>query len=147
MNAWIKLWGKTFMNDYQQKRLTGYVLPQPVYRQALWAVKDMERLKERLAETKKNAYAVSERDYFGYSSAGAGRLSDKTGISAVELTVLSQRINASERAFAMIPDEYRDAIADKLMRGIPYPDYAHSNTWKKWQQILVYHVAVNLQLL
>ena len=142
-----KLWGKTFMNDYQQKRLTGYVLPQPVYRQALWAVKDIERLRQRLAETKKNAYAVSARDYFGYSTTGAGRLSDRTSAAAVEITMLSQRINAIERAFSMIPEVYRDAIEDKLIRGVPYPDYAHVNTWKKWQQILVYHVAVNLHLL
>ena len=31
------------MKDYQQKRMKDHVLPQPVYRQALWAVKDQLR--------------------------------------------------------------------------------------------------------
>ena len=31
------------MKDYQQKRMKDHVLPQPVYRQALWAVKGLSK--------------------------------------------------------------------------------------------------------
>ena len=36
------------MKDYQQRRMKSYVLPEAVYRQALWAVKDLPRLKRSL---------------------------------------------------------------------------------------------------
>ena len=38
------------MKDYQVKSLTSCKLPETVYRQALWAVKDLPRMKERLLE-------------------------------------------------------------------------------------------------
>ena len=51
------------MKDYQQKRMKDHVLPQPVYRQALWAVKDLLRLKSRLSELRTEAYVVGEREW------------------------------------------------------------------------------------
>lgn len=51
------------MKDYQQKRMKNHVLPQPVYRQALWAVKDLLRMKRRLSELRSEAYAVGGRDF------------------------------------------------------------------------------------
>ena len=36
------------MNDYQLKKGNSYLLPQTVYRQALYAVKDLTRLKRKL---------------------------------------------------------------------------------------------------
>ena len=41
------------MREYQVKRLKDYRLPEAVYRQALWAVKDTNRLKEELNRTTK----------------------------------------------------------------------------------------------
>ena len=34
--------------EYQVKRMKNYILPEAVYRQALWAVKDLNRLKAEL---------------------------------------------------------------------------------------------------
>ena len=52
-----------------------------------------------------------------------------------------------EDAFMTIPFEYRDGIEDKLVYDVPY-DMGHSiNTWKKWQQILIYRVAENLRII
>ena len=39
------------MREYQVKRLKDYKLPEAVYRQALWAIKDVNRLKEELNRT------------------------------------------------------------------------------------------------
>ena len=50
------------MKDYQQKRMKEHLLPQPVYRQALWAVKDLLRLRSRLSELRIAADAVGERN-------------------------------------------------------------------------------------
>lgn len=136
------------MKDYQQKKMNSYVLPQPVYRQALWAVKDMARLLSKLEEMKQNAYTVGERDYlFPCISKDEGRVCDVTAIKAVDIAFLSQRIEAIEKAFEFIPPKYRDGIRQKLMYDIPYSDSFHHNTWKKWQQVYIYNVAVNLHIL
>ena len=60
------------MKDYQQKKMKRHVLPQPVYRQALWAVKDLLRLQERLEELRRDAYAVGERKIQWYGGGYKG---------------------------------------------------------------------------
>lgn len=136
------------MKDYQQKKLKDYVLPQPVYRQALWAVKDLERLKQRLEELKAEAYVLGGHDVtmpaLGY---GTGLVCDSTGNKAVKIAALSIRIEAIDNALGVLPEKYRAGIEGKLTRDEPYDEeLAHLNTWKKWQQIYLYHVAVNLQI-
>lgn len=137
------------MKDYQQKKLKDYVLPQPVYRQALWAVKDLERLRQKLAELRADAYVLGGYDLTmpaaGY---GTGMVCDSTGSKAVKIAVLSGRIDAIDRAFYVLPEKYRSGVEAKLIRDEPYDEeLAHMNTWKKWQQIFLYHVAENLQIL
>ena len=136
------------MKDYQQKKMKDHVLPQPVYRQALWAVKDLLRLKSRLSELRKEAYVVGERDLLrpcvGY---GSGFVCDSTGNKAVEIANLSWRIDAIVRAFDAVPEKYRIGIEEKLVYDIPYSDEYHPNTWKRWQQVFFYNVAKNLYIL
>ena len=136
------------MKDYQQKRVKDYVLPQPVYRQALWAVKDLERLKQKLTELKADAYVLGGHDLtmpvLGY---GTGLVCDSTGSKAVKIAVLARRIEAIEKALFAVPEKYRSGIEGKLTRNEHYDEeLAHLNTWKKWQQIFLYNVAENLQI-
>ena len=136
------------MKDYQQKRMKDYVLPQPVYRQALWAVKDLLRLKSKLSELRRQAYSPGESNMLkpcvGY---GSGFVSDSTGNRAVEIANLSCRIDAIVSAFDSIPEKYRSGVENKLVYDIPYSDDYHPNTWKRWQQVFLYNVAVNLHIL
>lgn len=135
------------MQDYQQKKMKDHVLPQPVYRQALWAVKDLLRMKSRLNELRRQAYTVGERDLLkpcvGY---GSGFVCDSTGRSAVEIANLSSRIDAIVSAFDTVPEKYREGIEAKLVYDIPYSDDYHPNTWKRWQQVFIYNVAMNLHI-
>lgn len=137
------------MKDYQQKRAKEYVLPEAVYRQALWAAKDLPRLEGALAlllEKEGNVCGiVYEKDKIGGSRMHrAGE--DLTSRSAVNAAMLSMKIEAIEEAFYMIPTPYREGIRRKLTAGVPFGDDFHPNTWKKWQQICVFHVAKNLGL-
>lgn len=135
------------MKEYQQKRKKSFVLPEPVYRQALWAVKDLSRMKERLKEMdeKKDqtqSYQITEGKYQNNY-----RVSDRTGNIATDLVAISTRISAIEEAFNCIPEMYRKGIREKLVYNIPYGDEAHPNTWKKWQQVYLFYVAANLNLM
>ena len=136
------------MNDYQQKKLKDYVLPQPVYRQALWAVKDLERLKLRLRELRADAYVLGGYDVSLPSvSFGTGRVYDATASKAVKIAHMSRRIEAIESAFLEVPERYREGIFARLTRDEPYDEEAaHINSWRRWQQIVLYHVALNLQI-
>ena len=136
------------MEDYQQKRMKNHVLPQPVYRQALWAVKDLLRLQDRLRELRKEAYVLGERNLLQPCSGyGSGYVCDVTGNRATEIANLSWRIDAIVRAFDAVPEEYRKGIEDKLVYDIPYGDEYHPNTWKRWQQVFIYNVANNLHIM
>lgn len=135
------------MNDYQLKREKTYLLPQTVYRQALYAVKDLERLKKKLLYMEEDAAGISSSDPSVIMSRG-GAVSDITGNRASEMALTESRIEAIETAFERVPPKYRNGLKDKLIYDIPINKLGYSvNTWKKWQQVLLYHVAVNLKIL
>ena len=136
------------MKDYQQKKMKNHVLPQPVYRQALWAVKDLLRLKARLGELRMEAYVPGERNMLiTCSGYGTGYVCDVTGNKATEIANLSRRIDAIVSAFDAVPEQYRKGIEDKLIYDVPYSDDYHPNTWKRWQQVFIFNVAKNLQIM
>ncbi len=136
------------MGDYQQKRMKSYLLPEPVYRQAYWALRDLRRMKEELS------YMTEERDMIAAGEKslsnigfGTGVIRDGTGNKAVKIVNLSARILAIEAAFDEIPEKYRAGLIRKNVDNLGYSLDTHINTWKKWQQVLMYHVAKNLQII
>lgn len=133
------------MNDYQQKRERDFVLPQTVYRQALYAVKDLSRLRHKLKYLEESAYVLEGHDM--KMAICKGRLSDNTAKKAIDVASVKMRIRAIEEAFLRVPEAYRESLENKLVYDIPFGDDHCINTWKKWQQVLIYHVAVNLRLL
>lgn len=134
------------MKDYQLKSIKSCRLPETVYRQALWAVKDLPRMKEKLMELEEMADCVPSA-YMDIPRKSAGTVSDQTARLAGQMAHLSLRIQLIEGSLEAVPVLYRDGILGKLAYGIPYSDRFHSNTWKRWQQVYLYQVAVSLQLL
>ena len=132
--------------EYQLKRMKNYVLPETVYRQALWAVKDLNRLKEELNKAVENVDNIHSPNFFN-ESIGSGYYSDITAKKADKLIALTNRIESIEAALFSIPEKYREGIKQKLVDGKSYGDEFHPNTWKKWQQVYIYNVAKNLGLI
>ena len=133
------------MSEKQQKRMQAYVLPETVYRQALWAVKDLPRMREKLRELEEVLDSMPQ-EYTDMPHGSGGRPADLTALRAGEIAGLSMRIRAIEDCLKCIPEKYQDGILDKLAYGVPYPDCSHLNTWKKWQQVYLYQVALALQV-
>lgn len=131
------------MRDYQLKKMKEFVLPDTVYRQAIWAVKDMPRIIKEIKDLQE--ISVSAGSVVKEISSG-GIYSDRTGKTAVRLAILSAKKDAIENAFDSIPEKYREGIKNKLFYSMPYGDEYHPNTWKKWQQIYIYNVACKLDL-
>ena len=133
------------MKEYQVKTLKSYRLPEPVYRQALWAVKDLPRLKERRTELEDMLDCLPSA--YGEGPRGRGGApADQTAKLAGDLAGLSLRIQRIEGSLQAVPMKYRDGLLDKLAYGIPYSDLCHLNTWKHWQQVYLYQVAMELNL-
>lgn len=132
--------------EYQLKRMTNYVLPETVYRQALWAVKDLKRLKEELYKAMEEVDNIHSPNFFN-ESMGSGFYSDITAKKADKLVTLTNRIDSIEAALYTVPERYREGIKNRLVEGIAYGDEYHPNTWKKWQQVYIYNVAKNLGLI
>lgn len=138
------------MKDYllQKRRDRSIVLPQNVYRQALYAIKDLPRLKRKLAEVKVKAYSIPAVSLDHRTGMGNFAVSDFTGNQAIVIANLEARIGSIERAFDEVPEKYRYGIMNKLVYDIPYDtEFCCLNTWKKWQQLVVFNAAVNLHIL
>jgi len=133
------------MKDYQLKKEKMYLLPETVYRQALWAVKDLPRLKEKMEQLDEELGNIRSSN-LNIVVSGNRLVSDTTGKAASERAVISQRIKAIEDALAHLPEIYRDGILEKVAYGKTFSDEFHMNTWKRWQQVYIYWVAKNLLL-
>ena len=125
----------------------GLKLPDTVYWQALWAARDLPRLHEKLTEMEEACDALYAADPSRQRVMQSGCIHDVTGRKAAELAQLSQRVQAMEEAFGTTPDKYQQGIRDYLCLGVPYPETFHRNTWKRWQKIVVYQLALNLKIL
>ena len=79
-------------------------------------------------------------------ASGTGKISDVTGNRAIKITLLSAIVLAMETAFDTIPEKYREGLWRKNVENLTFGDSAHLNTWKKWQQVLIFNVAKNLQI-
>ncbi|MBQ8563738.1 MAG: hypothetical protein IJ443_07605 [Firmicutes bacterium] len=132
------------MSEYQQKKMKSYLLPEAVYRQALWAVKDLPRMREKLMELEQSIDRLPQT--YTAQPRCSGIHADLTAARAGQMASLAMRIRIIEDSLKIVPEKYQDGILDKVAYGIPYPDLHHSNTWKRWQQVFLYQVAVGLQL-
>ncbi len=133
------------IREYQAKRMKEYVLPEAVYRQALWAIKDIGRLKSELNRLIEDVDSIPGRGFVNESTVKGG-YSDITAKKAERLVTLTNRIDNIESALFYVPERYRMGLRRKLHEGGSFGDEFHPNTWKKWQQVYVYHVAKNLGL-
>lgn len=133
------------MSEYQPKKLKSCLLPDTVYRQAVWAVKDLPRMKEELAKLEESLDSLPSM-VCEQPRGGGGGYADLTAVRASQIANLSMRIHTIEESLKYVPEKYRNGIINKLAYGEAFPDFSHLNTWKKWQQAYIYHVAIGLQL-
>ena len=97
------------MKDYQLKSLKSCKLPETVYRQALWAVKDLPRMKEKLMELEEMADCLPSA-YVDMPRKSSSSVSDQTAQLASQMANLAFRIQTIERSLQAVPVVYRDGI-------------------------------------
>ena len=102
-------------------------------------------MKEKLMELEEMLDCLPSA-YVDTPRKSSGTVSDQTAQLASRMANLAFRIQMIERSLQAVPAVYRDGILGKLAYGIPYSDCFHANTWKRWQQVYLYQVAMELHL-
>jgi len=131
--------------EWQQTKMTRYVLPDAVYYQSLWAVRDLQRMELR----------IREMDREGTSARASGivreKRADYTGDSqvekqALERAILEERVSGIKKALLNVPACYRSFILSNIImkdNGSAFPD----KLWRLWKQRFLYDVAHNLSMI
>lgn len=130
--------------EWQQTKYKEYLMPDAVYYQSVWAVRDLERMESRLAE-------LEQEELSGGKSIVSDRISNfilyrPTEEKAVERAVLRERIRGIHAALDVVPEEYRSFILSNLIlknTGKSFPN----KLWRYWKQRFLYMVAKNLSMM
>jgi hypothetical protein len=130
--------------EWQQTKMTEYVMPDAVYYQSLWAVRDYQRMEKRIHELhrdldKGGSSVIGERGKGYNASSGVEK-------KALELTLLEDRVDGIKRAISCVPQEYRAFILSNIIlknSGAAFPD----KVWRSWKQKFLYEVARNLSMM
>lgn len=126
------------MRDYLPKT---YSLPKAVYYQALYAVRDYDRLRAEYDDILHASAAPP--DGLPHGSGSGQPVMDK----ALRLNAISTKLTAIERALSGIPPEYRRGVLDNVRYQAPYPYTASYPTWSRWRRRFLWLAAKYLRLL
>ena len=123
---------------YQLTKKNPYVLPENLYRQMLYLIKDYDRIKLLREET----LHTTPRSDGGPRGSGT---SDPTFSKAVIRLRIEEDLKAMDKALTLIPEEYAEHIINHARYNVRFPDWADRKTWFKYQSKYIYYVAENLK--
>ncbi|EHO82149.1 hypothetical protein HMPREF0380_01722 [Eubacterium infirmum F0142] len=131
--------------EWQQTKLREYLMPNAVYYQSLWAVRDIQRMEMRINELSAEKDTVGD----GQKMCETGKsysVSKPVEKKAMEILLLQERVNAIKRALATVPKEYRRYILSNIIMQNPGTTFPN-NMWRQWKQRFLFDVAKNLSLM
>lgn len=129
--------------EWQQTKLAEYVMPNEVYYQSIWAVRDFERMAGRLRELE--AEDASRGDSVKEAAATYLTGSDRDD-RRKERMILEQRVEGIRRALMTIPREYRSYVISNIVMKNPGTTFPN-RMWRIWKQRFLYQVAHNLLII
>lgn len=131
--------------EWQQTKYPEYVMPDAVYYQCLWAVRDLDRMEERLGELK-NEEEVLRGKSVVMDNRMRNMLCRPAEKCALERLVLEERVNGIRKALDTVPRNHRCFVLNSIIQREPaksYPD----KMWRFWKQRFLYYVAKNLSIM
>lgn len=104
--------------EWQQTNVKAYVLPDTVYYQTLWAVRDLERMEERIVELEEDI----EVGLKGHNSFNETKVnynySKPTEDVAIAKASLEERTRAIKEALSIVPDIYKQYVMNSVINKI-----------------------------
>ncbi|MBQ1484239.1 MAG: hypothetical protein IKG59_06255 [Firmicutes bacterium] len=131
--------------EWQQTKMTKYLLPDAVYYQSLWAVRDLQRMELRIREMDKEGTSARASSIVKDGSADYSGDS-QTERKALERAILEERVEGIKKALSSVPSCYRSFILSNIIMkdsGKAFPD----KLWRLWKQRFLYDVAHNLSMI
>ena len=127
------------MKDYAPKRGL-YVLPDNLWRQTISMIRDYDRLTAEYDDRLGEGMSPGSEEPGGKTN----RTGDPTGMKAVKLSSIAERIRAVDKAKLNIPYEYMEGIWNHIIYKRRFPFDADRSTYTRWQQRFVFEVARNM---
>ena len=133
--------------EWQQTRFKEFVMPDAVYYQVIWAVRDLQRMEDRIKAIARDvetgaihsASLVSD----GNNNYSEIRPTEKT---ALEKAMLESRVKAIRSALDLVPEAYRSFIMDNIVLKTSVKAFPNK-LWRVWKQRFLYNAAQNLSLI
>lgn len=130
------------MRDYQRHKNNKYQLPNAVYHQTLWIIRDYERVVEKMEAIIVESPSPADGMPRGGSN-GMGEVIRKVEKREAYL----RKTTAIEKAMDRIPEEYRKGIYENITQHKAYPQDADRSTYARNKSKFIYHVAEYLELI
>ena len=139
--------------EHQRTKNNPYLLPHNLYMQALYIIRDYDRLKgeyhaileQRPAPRIESGYGRDGRVSAEYMPKG-NEVSNPTEDKALRLAAISNRMRAVEQALLMVKPKYREGVMTNITDGgAHYPKDACAKTYRRWKQRFVFQVAKNMK--
>ena len=118
-----------------------YVLPDNLWRQTIAMIRDYGRLKTEYEDRLGEGMSPGSDDV---PSGKTNKTGDPTGMKAIKLSSIAERIRAIEKAKLIVPYEYMDGIWIHILYRRRFPGDADRSTYTRWQQRFVFEVAKNM---
>ena len=133
--------------EWQQSKVKDLLMPDAVYYQCIWAVRDLYRMEDRLKEIERDirsgkvmSTSIVSEDTNAYN------VSKPTESIVMQKASLERRINAIRDALDTVPLSYRQFILDNIIRQTSYKCFPNK-LWRIWKQRFLFNVAKNLSLI
>lgn len=128
------------MREYQPKKNNPFWLPKAVYYQAVYAVRDYDRIRDEYNSILHASTGGSD------GQPRSTKIGDPTEKKAERLESLFEKLSAIERALHLLPEEYRSGVFNNVRYQSPYPYIAGVATWSRQRRRFLFLVAKNLHL-
>lgn len=123
---------------YQPHKNNKYWLPNHLYMQTLYLIRDYDRLQreyqDMIDETAKSDGQPR--------ASGPG---DPTAKRAIRMESTAEKVRAVEQSSKMVPEEYRNHVMANVMYGSPYPGTADKRTWSRHRCRFIFFVAEKMR--
>ena len=135
------------VREWQQTKFKNLVMPDAVYYQCIWAVRDLDRMEEELRNIEQD---INSGDIKSTSIVSDGinsySVSKPTEFKAVQKAQLEKRVEAIRDALDTVPFAYRQFILDNIVKQKQYKCFPNK-LWRIWKQRFLFNVAKNLEMM
>ncbi|MBR2547676.1 MAG: hypothetical protein IKF07_05760 [Eubacterium sp.] len=134
------------MREWQQTKFKDLVMPDTVYYQTIWMVRDLYRMEEQLEilENEINDGAIHTTSVVSDIKADYDQV-NPTEDKVIQKAALERRVKAVNDALNVVPLAYRQFILDNIILQKSYNCFPNK-FWRIWKQRFLYNVAKNLLL-